>query len=152
MWECVCKDMGRRGPICEQCQSSKQVCSYQIEWKEMWKKKKGKSTLAPDFGKFREEFEEFQEEVKTELAGIREEMEEMEEMRIALTRGMKKTRDEMWAILQDSLAEMTGMFTSLVDEVKDQGERNRAQLESHLNLDEEDEVMGSGDNLIDFMD
>ena len=44
------------------------------------------------------------------------------------------------------------MFTSLVDEVKDQGERNRAQLESHLNLDEEDEEMGSGDNLIDFMD
>ena len=53
---------------------------------------------------------------------------------------------------EDSLAEMTGMFTSLVDEVKDQGERNRAQLESHLNLNEEDEVMGSGDNLIDFMD
>ena len=43
------------------------------------------------------------------------------------------------------------MFISLVDEVKDQGERNRAQLESHLNLDE-DEGMGSGDNLIDFMD
>ena len=66
-------------------------------------------------------------------------------------RGMKKTRDEMQDILQDLLAEMTGMFTSLVNEVKDQGERNRAQLESHLNLDE-DEEMGSGNNLIDFMD
>ena len=63
----------------------------------------------------------------------------------------EETRNEMRDILQDSLAEMTGMFTSLVDEVKDQGERNRAQLESHLNLDEEDEVM-LGDNLIDFMD
>ena len=77
MWECVRKDAGRCGPICEQCQSSKQLCSYQIEWKEMRKKKKGKSTLAPDFGEVREEFEEFWEEVKTELAGIREEMEEM---------------------------------------------------------------------------
>ena len=65
---------------------------------------------------------------------------------------MKKTRNEMRDILQDSLAEMTGMFTSLVDEVKDQGERNRAQLESHLNLDEEDEVMELGENLINFMD
>ena len=39
--------------------------------------------------------------------------------------------------------------------MKDQGEKNRAQLESHLNLDEdevEDEVMGSGENLINFMD
>ena len=87
--------------------------------------------------------------MKAELIGIRE---EMEGMQIALTRGMKKTRNEMRDILQDLLAEMTGMFTSLVDEVKDQGERNRAQLESHLNLDEEDEEMGSGDNLIDFMD
>ena len=149
MWECVRKEMGRHGPICKQCQLSKQVCSYQIEWKEVQKKKKGKSTSAPDFAKVREEFEEFQEEVKAELIGIRE---EMEGMRIALTQGMKKTRDEMQDILQDSLAEMTGMFTSLVNEVKDQGERNRAQLESHLNLDEEDEEMGSGDNLIDFMD
>ena len=147
MWECVRKDTERRGPICEQCQLSKQVCSYQIEWKDV-QKKKGKSTLAPDFAEVHEEFEEFREEVKAELVGIRE---EMEEMRIALNRGMKKTCDEMRAILQDSLAEMTGMFTSLVDEVKDQGERNRAQLESHLNLDEEDEV-DSGENLINFMD
>ena len=64
-------------------------------------------------------------------------------MRIALTQGMKKTRNAMRDILQDLLARMTGMFTSLVDEVKDQGERNRAQLESHLNLHEEDEKMGS---------
>ena len=77
-------------------------------------------------------------------------------MRIALDRGMKKTREEVRVILQDSLAEMTGMFTGLVEEVKNQGEKNRAQLESHFNLGEEDEVedevMGSGDNLIDFMD
>ena len=150
MWECVRKDMGRRGPICEQCQLSKQVCSYQIEWKDVQKKKKGKLTLAQDFAEVHEELEEFQEEVKAELVGIRD---EMEEMRIALDRGMKKTWEEIQGILQDSLAKMTGMFTSLVEEVKDQGEKNRAQLESHLNLGEEDEVedeiMGLGDNLID---
>ena len=146
MWECVRKDTGRRWPICEQCQLSKQVCSYQIEWKDAQKKKKGKSTSARDFAEVREELEEFQEEVKAELVGIRE------EMRIAFHRGMKKTREEVRTILQDSLAKITRMFTSLVDEVKDQGEKNRAQLESHLNLDEEDEVMGSGENLINFMD
>ena len=149
MWECVCKDTGSCRLICEQCQLCKQICSYQVEWKDA-KKKKGKSTSVRDFTKVHKELEEFQEEVKAELVGIRE---EMEEMRIALDRGMKKTREEVWAILQDSLAEMTGMFTGLVEEVKDQGEKNRAQLESHLNLGEEDEVedeiMGSGDNLID---
>ena len=75
--------------------------------------------------------------MKAELVGIRE---EVEEMRIALARGMKKTREEVWVTLQDLLAEMSGMFTSLVEEVKSQGEKNRAQLESHLNLGEEDEV------------
>ena len=50
----------------------------------MQKKKKGKSTSAPDFAEVREEFEEFREEVKAELIGIRE---EMEGMQIALTRG-----------------------------------------------------------------
>ena len=82
MWECVRKETGRCGPICEQCQSSKQVCSYQIEWKEVQKKKKGKSTSATDFSKVCGEFEEFQEEVKAELIGIRE---EMEGIQIALT-------------------------------------------------------------------
>ena len=82
MWECVHKETGRHGPICEQCQLSKQVCSYQIEWKEVQRKKKGKSTLATDFTEIRGEFEEFREEVKAELIGIRE---EMEGMRIALT-------------------------------------------------------------------
>ena len=139
LWECVCKDTGSRGLICEQCQLHKQVCSYQIEWKNAKEKKKGKSTLARDFAKVHKELGEFQEEVKAELVGIRE---EMEEMRIALDRGMKKTREEVRAILQDS-----------VEEVKNQGEKNRAQLESHLNLGEEDEVedeiRGSGDNLID---
>ena len=77
MWECVHKETGRRGPICKQCQSSKQVCSYQIEWKKVQKKKKGKSTSATDFTEVRGEFEEFWEEVKAELIGIREEMEEM---------------------------------------------------------------------------
>ena len=48
----------------------------------MQKKKKGKSTSAPNFAEVCEEFEEFWEEVKAELVGIRE---EMEEMRIALT-------------------------------------------------------------------
>ena len=57
MWECMCKDMRRRGLICEQCQLSKQVCSYQVEWKDV--KKKGKLTSARDFAEVREELEEF---------------------------------------------------------------------------------------------
>ena len=110
-----------------------------------------------DFADIREELREdlgeFWEEVKTELNAIRE---EMKVMRIALDRGMKKTQEEVWAILQDSLAEMTGMFTSLIEMVKSEGKKNRNQLESHLNLGEEDEVMEevaeSGGNLIDLMD
>ena len=110
------------------------------------KKKKRKSTSVKDFAEVHEELEEFWEEVKAELVRIRE---EMEEMRIALDRGMKKTWEEIRGILQDSLAEMTGMFTGLVEEVKDQGEKNRAQLESDLNLDEELEIVyGFLDNCI----
>ena len=157
LWECMCKDMGSCGPICEQCQLHKQVCSYQVEWKNAKEKRKGKSTSVRDFTnvceELREDLGEFQEEVKAELVAIRE---EMEEMRIALDRGIKKTREEVWVTLQDLLAEMSGMFTSLAETVKSEGENNRNQLENHLNLGEEDEVedevMGLGDNLIDFMD
>ena len=52
------------------------------------------------------------------------------------------------------------MFTSLVEEVRSQGEKNREknrdQLESHLNLGEEDAVMEEvaelGGDLINLMD
>ena len=130
MWECMHKDMGSCGPICEQCQLRKQVCSYQVKWKNANEKRKGKSTSARDFADVREELREdlgqFREEVKAELVAIRE---EMEGMRIALDRGMKKTQEEVQAILQDSLAEMTGMFTSLAKMVKSEGEKNRNQFE-----------------------
>ena len=148
LWECVRKDMGNCRLICEQCQLQKQECSYQIKWKAVKEKKKGKATLAMDSADCQGELEEFCTEVKTELVAIRE---EMEEMRVSFDRGLKKTREEVQATLQSSLAEITGMFTGLVEEV----ERNRDQLESFLNLSEEDRVENKKlllvKDLIDFL-
>ena len=136
----------------------KQECLYQVEWKKAKeKRRKGKLTSVIDFAELceelREDLGEFWEEVKTELNTIRE---EMEVMWIAFDRGMKKTREEVRGIFQNSLAKITGMFTSLVEEVKSQEKKNRDQLESHLNLGEEDEAMEEvaelGGDLINLMD